>query len=107
MSDHFCTIRALGLFQEDSFKRYPCDDFSLVVGKVKDSERMALRGFEYPEKEWPESKARKHCEDAGGEFVSAKLNDACVKAAGDIEIWVRRKFKEGDFNAGSIVHRRR
>lgn len=71
-NEHSCRLKEPGEFQDKSFRRMTRGKLHIIIGRPRGKDTTEAQAYRYPTEDWSEDAARKHCQEAGGEFEPAK-----------------------------------
>lgn len=79
-NEHACRLRDPGEFKRGSFRRtkrkHGDREYTVILGRLKDSDKMTEQAYRYAKDVWPAADARAHCKDHGGKFEPARKGQA-------------------------------
>ena len=101
-NEHACRLVSPDKFDSQSFRRMKRDhngkEYSVIMGKLKDSSKMSDQAYRYSKDKWSSSEAKSHCTAHNGisfEPASKTIAELEVKAREDIgEIEKKPKVKK-------------
>lgn len=82
--EHSCRLEEPDKFEEDSFRRIEREasngkEYSVIIGKLKESGKWREQAYRYKVEEWEEEEAREHCKEHKGKFEAAAGNKVSDK----------------------------